>query len=136
MHQGQLPAPPNHPSVTQYRPQEASVSPAPQSQVSSSIPAKLDNNASSLDDLISSASKQADLTSVAATASPAAPPAAAAAASNPPKEDANEEKAAKKDKEKPKSTRLVYSDNEISPEEKMALLPKYAFISAPRAVAA
>ncbi|KIV93656.1 hypothetical protein PV10_04851 [Exophiala mesophila] len=131
MHQGQLPAPPNHPPVTQYRPQEASVSPAPQSQVLSSIPAKLDNNASSLDDLISSASKQADLTSVAATASPAAP----AAASNPPKEDANEEKAAKKDKEKPKSTRLVYSDNEISPEEKMALLPKYAFISAPRAVA-
>lgn len=100
--------------------------------MSSSIPANFDSNASSLDDLISSASKQADVKSVAATASPAPQ----AAASNPPKEDANEEKGVKKDKEKPKSTRLVYSDNETSPEEKMALLPKYAFISAPRAVAA
>lgn len=43
------------------------------------------------------------------------------------KEDVGEEKGAKKEKEKPKSTRLVYSDNEISPEERMALLPKYAF---------
>ena len=30
-------------------------------------------------------------------------------------------------KEKPKQTRLVYSDNDISPEEKMAMMPQYAF---------
>ena len=30
-------------------------------------------------------------------------------------------------KEKDKNTKLVYSDNDISPEEKMAQLPRYAF---------
>lgn len=30
-------------------------------------------------------------------------------------------------KEKDKATKLVYSDNEVSPEEKMAELPRYAF---------
>jgi hypothetical protein len=33
-------------------------------------------------------------------------------------------------KEKDKNTRLVYSDNEISPEEKMATYIKYAFTAA------
>jgi hypothetical protein len=31
-------------------------------------------------------------------------------------------------KEKDKNMRMVYSDNEISPEEKMARLPRYAFV--------
>ena len=43
----------------------------------------------------------------------------------PAKEEAADEKAGKK--EKSKATRLVYSDNETSPEEKMAVLPRYAF---------
>ncbi|RMJ20965.1 C2H2 finger domain protein [Aspergillus sp. HF37] len=65
----------------------------------------------SVDDLVSGAAKQAD------EAAGAAPPTAAAAA---------EEKPAKK--EKAKQTRLIYSDNEVSPEEKMARLPRYAFV--------
>lgn len=40
--------------------------------------------------------------------------------------EAAAEKASKKDKGKP--TRLVYSDNEVSPEEKLAKLPRYAFV--------
>lgn len=40
--------------------------------------------------------------------------------------EATEEKPTKKDKSK--QVRLVYSDNEFSPEEKMAGLPRYAFV--------
>ncbi len=42
---------------------------------------------------------------------------------------ADEEEATKvkKEKDKDKFTRLVYSDNELSPEEKMVNLPRYAF---------
>ncbi|CBF74870.1 hypothetical protein AN4021.2 [Aspergillus nidulans FGSC A4] len=64
---------------------------------------------SSIDDLISGAAKQADQ-AAAATAKPA---------------ESAEEKPSKKDKSK--QSRLVYSDNETSPEEKMARLPRYAF---------
>ena len=35
------------------------------------------------------------------------------------------EKKSKKDKDK--DVKMVYSDNEVSPEEKMARLPRYAF---------
>ncbi|KAE8339830.1 hypothetical protein BDV24DRAFT_71010 [Aspergillus arachidicola] len=62
---------------------------------------------SSIDDLISGAAKEADQ-----AAASAAPP--------------TEEKPTKKDKSK--QSRLVYSDNETSPEEKMAKLPRYAFV--------
>jgi hypothetical protein len=62
--------------------------------------------------LISGAAKAAD--NAAAQTPP--PPAAAA----------EEEKKTKKEKEKSK-TRLVYSDNETSPEEKMAKLARYAY---------
>lgn len=72
-------------------------------------------NATSLDDLISGAAKAAEV----------------AAENSPPKaEEVPEEKTAKKEKakEKSKATRLVYADEEISPEEKMARLPRYAFV--------
>jgi hypothetical protein len=39
---------------------------------------------------------------------------------------AQEKKSAKKEKDK--NTRLVYSDNDISPEEKVSLLSRYAFV--------
>ena len=61
----------------------------------------------SVDDLVSGAAKQAD---------------AAAEAS---KTDPAEEKPSKKDKAK--QMRLIYPDNETSPEEKMSRLPRYAF---------
>ncbi|KAL2826794.1 hypothetical protein BDW59DRAFT_60644 [Aspergillus cavernicola] len=72
---------------------------------------------SSIDDLISGAAKEADQ---------------AAAVHAPPKAtDGAEEKPTKKDKSK--QSRLVYSDNETSPEEKMAILPRYAFVPDRRA---
>ena len=75
----------------------------------------LSTNASSLDDLVSGAAKDADKATNAnengsQTNKIVAP---------------GEEKKSKKDKDKSK---LVYSDNEISPEEKMAQLPRYAFV--------
>ncbi len=42
--------------------------------------------------------------------------------------DNTTEKKPRKEKEKDKATKLVYSDNEVSPEEKMANMPRYAFI--------
>lgn len=35
----------------------------------------------------------------------------------------------KTEKDKDKAIKMVYSDNEVSPEEKMAKLPRYAFAS-------
>jgi septal ring factor EnvC (AmiA/AmiB activator) len=66
-------------------------------------------NATSLDDLVSNAAKEADEKAAKA-------------------EKPREEKAGKKEKEKGKPTRLIYSDNQISPEEKMAKLSRYAFV--------
>lgn len=66
----------------------------------------ISNTATSLDDLLSGAAKEADK---------------AAAKEKEPQEDK------KTKKEKEKSTRLVYSDNITSPEEKMAQMPRYAF---------
>ena len=77
----------------------------------------LSANASSLDDLVSGAAKDADK---AASAGESKAPAAKTSAPA-------EEKKSKKDKDKSK---LVYSDNEVSPEEKMAQLPRYAFVPA------
>ncbi|MCJ1264386.1 hypothetical protein MMC22_004257 [Lobaria immixta] len=71
-------------------------------------------NATSLDDLLSGAAKDAD--NAESTMSNKAELKA---------EDPQEEK--KSRKEKDKNTKLVYSDNDVSPEEKMAQLPRYAF---------
>jgi hypothetical protein len=68
---------------------------------------------SSVDDLILGAARAADN--------------AAAQASSAAKVELVEEKKSKKEKDKSK-TRLVYSDNETSPEEKMASLPRYAYV--------
>ncbi|KAL2365989.1 hypothetical protein RJZ56_000993 [Blastomyces dermatitidis] len=71
---------------------------------------------SSIDDLISGAAKQVD-EMAGKSSTPTAKP-----------EDGTGEKPARKEKEKSKATRMVYSDNEISPEEKMAQLPRYAYV--------
>jgi hypothetical protein len=93
----------------------------------------------SLEDLIKGARDEADAQAAAAvsiTATPAPAVPTPPVVAPPVKEEAAEDKAAKKDKEKekPKSTRLVYSDNETSPEEKMAMMPKYAFTPAQKNV--
>ena len=149
MHQGQIPPPQAHAMHAQYQKQD--VSPAPPSQ--SNLNGATFNstadapNAASIDDLISSASKQAVANAAAVQATAQVPsktetgtalngttasPAPAAIV----KEDAAEEKTAKKDKDKPKTTRLVYSDNDTSPEEKMALLSRYSFTVEQRSVMA
>lgn len=73
--------------------------------------------ANSVEDLISGAAKQADELAAKSTFTPA---------KTEPATPVPEEKPAKK--EKTKATRLVYSNSEISPEEKMARLPRYAFV--------
>lgn len=77
--------------------------------------AALSTNASSLDDLVSGAAKDADKAAVTAEPKAEIPKAA----------DSKEEKKGKKEKDK--NMKLVYSDNDVSPEEKMAKMPRYAF---------
>lgn len=113
MHQGQLSGPPN-PAGQQNALQPAvPLATAPGAEANPS--AALSANASSLDDLVSGAAKDADKASVAVEAKPEAPNV----------EKPKEEKKGKKDKDK--ATKLMYSDNEVSPEEKMAKMPRYAF---------
>ena len=52
--------------------------------------------------------------------------AAAKAVDAAPKLSKEEERKAKKEREK--NMKLIYSDNEVSPEEKMAEMPRYAFV--------
>ena len=73
--------------------------------------------ASTLDDLVSNAANDAD--KAASTGEVKIPGVEAGAGV--------EEKKSKKDKDKGK---LIYSDNDVSPEEKMAQLPRYAFAPA------
>ncbi len=134
MHQGQITASQTPHGVPQYSPPQAPPGTTTQLPQPPSLPAPFAGD-ESLDDLIKGARDQADAQaaaagSVTATSAPAVPTPPVAAP--PVKEEAAEDKATKKDKEKekPKSTRLVYSDNETSPEEKMAMMPKYAFTPA------
>lgn len=133
---------------TQY--QKHDVSPTPPTQphangaVQNSLPETL--NAASIDDLISSASKQAEV-NAAATQSSLQPSSKTEASISEPANnatapapnlqgDAAEDKIAKKEKDKPKTTRLVYSDNDTSPEEKMAVLARYYFTPEQRTITA
>ena len=75
----------------------------------------LSANASSLDDLVSGAAKDADQAANGTDKRPEVPRI----------EEPVEEKKGKKEKEK--NMKLVYSDNDVSPEEKMAKMPRYAF---------
>lgn len=71
-------------------------------------PPPFDSNANAVDDLISSVVKESE----------------ARAANGSPAPEAVPEKKSKKSE---KNTRFIYGDNETSPEEKMAMLPRYAF---------
>ena len=77
---------------------------------SPSVPQPIPTNAASLDDLISGAAKDAENVEASAKAKAEG--------------HAGERKVRK---EKDKNIKLVYSDNDVSPEEKMAQLPRYAF---------
>ncbi|EFE31698.1 uncharacterized protein ARB_01297 [Trichophyton benhamiae CBS 112371] len=104
LHQGQVSGPPAVPMPTDAQGNRAHPLPDANSESLSA----------SADKLISEAAKQAK--ELPAKPSPAPGTPEEGAAGKPLK------------KEKAKSTRLVYSDNEISPEEKLARLPRYAFV--------
>lgn len=133
MHQGAIPAPHNHNSQQFQRQDSAPLQQQPNAAPGTMPPADF-SNASAIDDLISSAAKQAELPPTAGSSAAAAPAinggstATAAAAPAPATKEktvATEEK--KEKSEKSKKTRLVYSDEHLSPEEKMAMLPRFAF---------
>lgn len=128
LHQGQIPGPSNpHDVPVNHQPgvsappgrppgshsngsfEGPSVGQTPH-QVSRSSEAQgvLSAGATSLDDLLSGAAKEADKADM--------------------KQDEPQEEKKTAKKEKEKSTRLVYSDNDTSPEEKMAQMPRYAFV--------
>ena len=119
MHHGQLPGPPNPAEHSHAQQQHGPVGVADglagSGSLSSSLPAPLSANATSLDDLVSGAAKDADKAAGAAETKSELPKAA----------EPREEKKGKKEKEK--NMKLIYSDNEVSPEEKMAQMPRYAF---------
>jgi hypothetical protein len=117
MHHGQVPVqpPPTHPLPGIGTPQSGRPIPSP-------LPGG-GSTATSVDELISGAAKQADELAAKSSRAPSRPEESAAAT---PAED----KAAKKEKAKP--SRLVYSDTEVSPEEKMARLPRYSFVRSPQ----
>ena len=113
MHQGQVGGPPNpvghglnNQQNTQPRLPENVGSPGG----ATGRPAGSDANVSSLDDLVSGAAKDADKA-----------PATAEGKTEPSKtQQPPEEK-------KSKNMKLMYSDNEVSPEEKMAKMARYAY---------
>ncbi|KAL8717186.1 MAG: hypothetical protein Q9225_005548 [Loekoesia sp. 1 TL-2023] len=112
MHQGQLPGPPNPPD-SPFNNSRGAGGPLNKPQIPTHVP--LSDNATSLDELVSGAARDAEK---AANAGSNAKDASKA-------DGMSEEKKGKKEKDK--NMKLVYSDNEVSPEEKMAQLPRYAF---------
>lgn len=78
-------------------------------------PMPTSQNATSLDELVSGAARDAE------KASDSAPNGHAGSKTG----GAGDDKKSKKEKDK--NVKMVYSDNEVSPEEKMARLPRYAF---------
>ncbi|KAL8920499.1 MAG: hypothetical protein Q9208_006249 [Pyrenodesmia sp. 3 TL-2023] len=112
MHQGQLSGPPNPPD-SPFNNSRGAGGPFSMPQFPSPIPAS--QHATSLDELVSGAARDAE------KASGSAPNVNGGSKA----EGAGDEKKSKKEKDK--NVKLVYSDNEVSPEEKMARLPRYAF---------
>lgn len=135
MHQGQISS---HTSFTSQTPASANYTSPPSNHEYNpaaphvgihQAPSNEATAASSIDDLIANASKQADANAAAASTTKSSTPQPAQVPLVP-KDEPTEDKTAKKEKDKEKTTkatRLVYSDNEISPEEKMAAMSKYAF---------
>ncbi|EON67284.1 hypothetical protein W97_06537 [Coniosporium apollinis CBS 100218] len=126
MHQGHIPGATNPSQTGGFPPQQSHAPPNEVSEESTGGTREQDHsregapgsaqydtpqpapaNATSVDELISSAAKDVD-------------------GSKPATTEAGPEKKAKKEKDK--NTRQVYTDNDVSPEEKMAQLPRYAFV--------
>ena len=132
MHQGQIPGLPNPPpnlsvplpSLPQNLQQNGFQQQSLTSAVASATPGDA-TKATSTDDVMSAASKEADTAALAPKGTPSAPTPVHTAA--PPATEGAGEKTSKKDKDKSKMSKMVYTDNEVSPEEKMARMPRYAY---------
>ncbi|KAL8669112.1 MAG: hypothetical protein Q9168_006284 [Polycauliona sp. 1 TL-2023] len=110
MHQGQKPGPPNPPESA-FNNSRGAGGPTGKLHFGPPDTTPVSENATSLDDLVSGAARDAaQATNASTNETPA---------------EAAEEKKGKKEKDK--NAKLVYSDNDVSPEEKMAHLPRYAF---------
>ncbi|KAL8830380.1 MAG: hypothetical protein Q9170_005762, partial [Blastenia crenularia] len=110
MHQGQLPGPPNPPDSPFNNSRGAG---GPLSKPQIPFPTPVSENATSLDELVSGAARDAEKAANAVDLKLANKA-----------DGATEDKKGRKDKDK--NMKLVYSDNEVSPEEKMAQLPREA----------
>jgi hypothetical protein len=129
MHQGQIPGPPNMPLGQPALASNVQQNSFPQLSTAQpqNISLQPQNHETSLDDLILGASKQAaEVVAVRATTEP--PKAGEKPPDKPSERVVQEAVEEKKDKkEKSKASHLVYSDQETSPEEKMARMARYAF---------
>lgn len=97
-------------------------------------------NASSVDDLVSGAAREVDdIDEIIRMAeagikppkkgeTPVVESGAGSNATPTPAPEAQKTEQAEKKSKKDKPTKMVYSDNEMSPEEKMAKMPRYAFV--------
>ena len=114
MHHGHFkgPNPQDRPFSPQQQPSPVGFASANPKINTQPQPALLSANASSLDELVAGAAKDAD----------------SKPAEQKPIEQQEEKIKEKAKKEKDKNMRLIYADNEISPEEKMAQMPRYAFV--------
>jgi hypothetical protein len=72
--------------------------------------------------------KSEALQSPPAATTPSAPAQSTGATPTPAPEAIDKTEATEKKSKKDKPMKMVYSDNEVSPEEKMALMPRYAFV--------
>ena len=148
MHQGQLPggqnAPPAQQSHAQQNIQAFNNNAQQLPPAIPNVPVPQTNqdfvNGQSLDDLISEAKEAESSKPVTAADIPDVPKAEPGVTNQPTavkkegvepersQEKTEEKTDGKKDKDKSKATKLVYDDNEISPEEKMAKMARYAYI--------
>ena len=148
MHQGQLPggqnAPPAQQSHAQQNIQAFNNNAQQPPPAVPNVPVSQANqdfvNVQSLDDLITEAKeaesskpvKVADIPDVPkaepGVTSQHAPVKKEGAEIEKPQEKPEEKTDGKKDRDKSKATKLVYDDNEISPEEKMAKMARYTYI--------
>lgn len=97
-------------------------------------------NASTVDELVSGAARQGDdideiirmaeagIKPPKKNPTPEAPANVGAPEASATPEAAEKTEATEKKAKKDKPMRMIYSDNEVSPEEKMAKLPRYAFV--------
>ena len=128
MHQGQLPGPSPSPDTYNQQPSTSQTYVRPV-ETRNGIPFTSNPQSSSVIEPLSSTlatlAPKADISG--STKNAEKVEASVASKAEATAEEGLEEKKGKKEKDKDKSTKLVYSDNEVSPEEKMAQLLRYAF---------